>query len=85
MTLADKKDVLAAGQLKITGDGRVRVIDNQSGHYRPSVSEAMKFTELFRGLGLNLKDTRFQAWEFHSDAVGFVIGRTLMMNEIQKK
>lgn len=85
MTLADKRDVLAAGQLKITGDGRLRVIDNQSGHYRPSVSEAMKFPELFRRLGVNLKDTRFQAWEFHSDADGFVIGRTLMINEIQKK
>lgn len=39
--LGNADDVMAAGQLKIDGQGMIRRIDNSSGHYRPTV-EKMK-------------------------------------------
>lgn len=53
-TLGNADDVLAAGQLKVDGDGMIRRIDNNSGHYRPTVEEALKYPELFEQAGFNL-------------------------------
>lgn len=53
-TLGNAEDVLAAGQLKVDGYGMIRRIDNNSGHYRPTVEEASKYPELFEQAGFNL-------------------------------
>jgi hypothetical protein len=73
-TLANGEDVLAAGQLKIDGSGRIRSIDNGSGHYRPTVKESLRFPDLLRAKGLNLTGARFISNEFHTNAAGNITG-----------
>lgn len=53
-TLGNADDVLAAGQLKVDGNGVIRILDNNSGHYRPNLEEASKYPGLFEKAGLNL-------------------------------
>ena len=62
-TLANGQDVLAAGRLKLTGEGQVRLINNLSGHYRPTVSEASAYPALFEKLGVNVSGARLQLWD----------------------
>lgn len=75
--LGNGQDVLAAGQLKINGEGQVKRIDNLSGHYRPTVSEAMRYQTLFEKLGLDLNNTWLEYYRFDIDADGIVINSYL--------
>lgn len=70
-TLANGQDVLAAGRLKLTGDGRVRLINNLSGHYQPTVSEASAYPAMFQRLGVDVSEARLQLWDI-LDAGGYV-------------
>ncbi|MDO4879801.1 MAG: RHS repeat-associated core domain-containing protein [Capnocytophaga sp.] len=62
--LGNREDVLAAGQLKLNGQGQIRRIDNLSGHYRPTVLESSQFPDIFKKMGLNIKGATFIVWEF---------------------
>lgn len=55
--LGNADDVLVAGQLKVDANGMIRRIDNNSGHYRPTVEEALNYPSLFEKSGLNLDKT----------------------------
>jgi len=55
--LGQGQDVMAPGQLKINGQGQIKRIDNLSGHYRPTVQEAMSYEDLFKNLGLDTDKT----------------------------
>ncbi len=68
--LGNRKDVLAAGMMKITGSGKIRRIDNLSGHYAPTVEEAMQFPKLLREMGFDLKGATFEA--YHITDVDYV-------------
>jgi RHS repeat-associated protein len=70
--LGNAEDVKAGGQLKLDGQGRIRRIDNLSGHYRPTVDEAMNYPELFRQNGLNVKNSWLELYDIKVDADGFV-------------
>lgn len=70
--LGNAEDVQAAGQLKLDGQGRVRRIDNLSGHYRPTVNESMNYPELFRQNGLNIKNSWLELYNIKVDADGLV-------------
>ena len=70
--LGDRSDVLAAGQMKLNGKGRVAAVDNLSGHYRPSVEEAARFGDLLRGVGLNVDGTVLNIYSFTLDDDGNV-------------
>jgi RHS repeat-associated protein len=80
-TLAANEDVSAAGQLVLRGDGKVKVIDNLSGHYRPTVAEARRFPALFKSLGINLNKTRLNAFEFTVNKNNLVTNKKLTVNE----
>ena len=71
--LGNGQDVLAAGQLKINGQGQIKRIDNLSGHYRPTVDEAMGYQSLFEGLELDLNKTWLIYDKFDIDADGMVV------------
>lgn len=73
-TLSNGEDVLAAGQLKIDGSGRIRRIDNGSGHFRPTVEESLRVPELLRSLGLNVSGARFLSHRFRVNADGLIVG-----------
>ncbi|NET39902.1 MAG: hypothetical protein F6K19_49440, partial [Cyanothece sp. SIO1E1] len=73
-TLSNGADVRAAGQLKIDGSGRIRRIDNGSGHFRPTVEEASRVPDLLRAQGLDLKGARFLTRKFRINADGLIVG-----------
>lgn len=70
--LGNAEDVKAVGQLKLDGQGRIRRIDNLSGHYRPTVDEAMNYPELFKQNGLNIKNSWLELYDIKVNADGFV-------------
>lgn len=71
--LGKAEDVLAAGQLKVDGDGMIRRIDNKSGHYRPTVEEASRYPELFENTGFNLDKAWLDLDDIKVNADGNVI------------
>jgi hypothetical protein len=79
-TLANNNDVLAAGQMKLSGQGKIRQIDNLSGHYRPSVTEGLRVQDLLNYLGYNTSNTRLKLYEFITDHDGFVVEKNLIIN-----
>lgn len=83
-SLSNNEDVLAAGQLKLRGDGKVTVVDNRSGHYRPTVEEAARYPAILRDVGLDLSQTRLQGFRFHIDDDGFVVRSEKALEEILK-
>jgi RHS repeat-associated protein len=72
--LGDRSDVLAAGQMKISGDGRVTRIDNLSGHYRPTVLEAEGFADALKKAGVNPTGATLNIHDIMVDADGNVLG-----------
>ena len=75
--LGNGQDVLAAGQLKINGQGQIKRIDNLSGHYRPTVDEAMRYQSLFENLGLDLNKTWLEYYRIDIDSDGMVVNTSL--------
>ena len=71
--LGNADDVMAAGQLKIDGQGMIRRIDNSSGHYRPTVEESLNYPQLFEKAGLNLDKSWLDIDSFKIDELGNVI------------
>ncbi|KJD46344.1 hypothetical protein [Paenibacillus terrae] len=71
-TLGNRDEVLAAGQLKINGQGEVRRIDNKSGHYRPTVVEASNYPELFEKAGVKVKGGWIELYKFEINKSGYL-------------
>ncbi|MDQ0172707.1 WXG100 family type VII secretion target [Paenibacillus tundrae] len=71
-TLGGREDVLAAGQLTINGQGEVRKITNQSGHYRPSPEESSMYADLLRDAGVKVKSSWLELYKFDTDNDGYV-------------
>ena len=46
--------VKAAGNLEITKGGKIKLVDLQSGHYKPTYKENQIARELFKKIGLHL-------------------------------
>ena len=82
--LGNGQDVMAAGQLKINGNGQIKGIDNLSGHYRPAVSEAMNYPDLFRNLGLDLNNTWINLYDIQINSTGDVVKLTPIYTKILK-
>jgi RHS repeat-associated protein len=81
-TLGQRQDVLAAGQMKLNGQGKVRGIDNLSGHYRPSVDESARFPEILRSAGVDVKGATLEVSEFTVDENGWVTGRKIVKRQV---
>ncbi|MHA6845114.1 hypothetical protein [Ralstonia syzygii] len=79
-TLAENADVLAAGQMKLSGQGRIRLIDNLSGHYQPTVADGLRVPTLLESLGYDMSGAYLKLYDFTTDVNGFVTGRNLVVN-----
>jgi YD repeat-containing protein len=79
-TLANNADVLAAGQMTLSGKGKIRLIDNLSGHYQPTVEQGLRVPSLLNKLGYDTSGTYLKLYDFAVDADGFVTGRNLAVN-----
>jgi hypothetical protein len=80
-TLSNNADVLAAGQMKINGQGKIKRIDNKSGHFRPTVQESSRVPTLFREMGLDITGSNIQLYRFTIDSDGMVEDITKMIDE----
>ncbi len=77
--LSNGKSVQAAGTMKVA-NGKVRKITNLSGHFRPTVEESRKFPEILRKMGLDLKNTHLELWEYKLNSDGLISGKTKAVN-----
>ena len=69
--LGNAEDVVAAGQIKINGKGEIKRIDNLSGHYQPTVEQAMIYQTLFEQQGLVLNNTWLEYYYIPVDSKGY--------------
>jgi hypothetical protein len=81
-TLSNGADVKAAGGLKIDGAGRIRRIDNGSGHFRPTVGESLLVPDLLKSLGLNVEGARFLAYEYTINSKGLITSLKAVVNKV---
>jgi hypothetical protein len=72
--LANKKPVLAAGTV-VVEEGKITMINNASGHYRPTPAEAENFVKAFQQTGFNMKDAELTIYEFTVDSKNYVTGQ----------
>ncbi|UOY88681.1 hypothetical protein [Bacillus glycinifermentans] len=79
--LANGKDVQAAGKLKINGQGQIRRISNESGHYRPNAEQAKKFPDAFNQTGLNVKNAWLEIHEFESNISDYIVDDKIIFNQ----
>ena len=82
-TLSNNEDVLAAGNIVFKG-GKVRMIDNLSGHFRPTVEEGLVIPKLLKNQGFDVSGANLKLYEFVIDSDGMVDGRSLIVNEYLK-
>lgn len=78
-TLSGGSDVKAAGNLTIKG-GRIRRIDNLSGHFRPTVEEGLRFPELLKKQGLDVSGANLKLYKFDIDLKGYVNNISTIVN-----
>lgn len=69
--LGNADDVLAAGSIK-TKNGWISEIDNLSGHYKPTLEEALNFEKLFKIVNLPIKRANLKIYKFVENTNGYV-------------
>lgn len=70
--LANNESVQAAGSIVIKG-GKIRLIDNLSGHYKPTLEQALKYKEIFEKAGLKTEGTLQQIFKVKQNDAGEII------------
>lgn len=78
--LANGNPVQAAGTMKVNSQGYIRYIINDSGHYQPTVSEAMNYLDIFENAGLNVDNTWIRIDNFTSSSSNYVIDSEVFYN-----
>lgn len=82
--LANRQPVLAAGQLELDECGKIKKIDNLSGHYQPTVQQAMRFQALLSNLGADLRNTLLTYYTIKLDSSGFPSEAVLVYSNMIK-
>jgi hypothetical protein len=82
--LANAEEVVAAGNLRFS-KGKIVGIDNLSGHYRPTIEEAIKYKEIFMNLNHPIKRAFLDVFEIIHNEAGYVTKRIKVKSiEIKK-
>lgn len=71
--LGNRENVLAAGSMSFK-NGRISELHNLSGHYRPTIEEAMRLEKILQELGIPIKKARYDIYIIHANEEGFVTG-----------
>ncbi|MDN3575880.1 hypothetical protein QWZ03_03725 [Chitinimonas viridis] len=79
-SLANNANVRAAGQMMLSGKGDIHLIDNLSGHFRPTVAEGLRVPELLNDLGLKTNGAYLKLYDLTLDSDCFVTNSTLTIN-----
>jgi hypothetical protein len=75
--------VKAAGEIEIS-NGIINKITNASGHYTPSVGDAMNYLRIFQELNINVSNTTLEIFKF-SKITGFTSFKTIAPNSLSRK
>lgn len=78
--LANGNSVQAAGKMKVNSKGYIRNIINDSGHYQPTVSEALNYPNILRSTGLNVDNAWIRVDSFTSSLSNYVIDSKVFYN-----
>ena len=79
--LAQGEDVIAAGELRLSGHGEILYITNRSGHYQPTLEQATQFELIFSELELDLSKTWRRYFLFEVDEYNIVEKDILKIHE----
>ncbi|MEY8268790.1 PAAR-like protein [Lachnospiraceae bacterium 64-25] len=71
--LSGGQNVQAVGTMKVNSQGYIRNITNKSGHFQPTVSEAINYPEIFRSSGLNIDNSWIRISEFTTSMSNYVV------------
>lgn len=66
--------------MKVNSQGYIRNIINDSGHYQPTVNEALNYPNIFRNIGLNVDSAWIRIDEFNSSLSNYVIDSKVFYN-----
>ena len=78
--LSNGNSVQAAGTMKVNSQGYIRLISNESGHFQPTVSQAMNYPDIFRSIGLNVDNAWIRLSDFSSSMSNYVINVDIFYN-----
>ncbi|MBR1853308.1 MAG: Hint domain-containing protein [Lachnospiraceae bacterium] len=78
--LAGDQNVQAAGTLKVNCQGYIRIITNESGHFQPTLSEALNYLQIFRHYGLDIENAWIRISEFDTSLSNYVIDSKVFYN-----
>ena len=78
--LANGGNVQAAGTIKVNSQGRIRLITNESGHFQPTVSEALNYPTVFGNIGLDVNNSWIRIGEFTTSKSNYVIDSRIYYN-----
>ncbi|MBR1930230.1 MAG: hypothetical protein IJ833_01970, partial [Lachnospiraceae bacterium] len=78
--LSGGRNVQAAGTIKVNSQGYIRNITNKSGHFQPTVSEALNYPQIFRNSGLSVDNTWISISEFDTSLSNYVIHSKVFYN-----
>jgi hypothetical protein len=75
--LSGAKDVRAAGSI-VFGKGRITKFNNLSGHFKPTVEEAMRYERIFKNAGIKIRRALFEVYEFILNTEGYIKDKKLV-------
>ena len=78
--LAKGQNVQAAGTMKVNSQGYIRNITNESGHFQPTVTEALNYPQIFKNSGLTIDNTWIKVSEFNTSMSNYVINSKVFYN-----
>lgn len=82
--LANGKSVQAAGTMKVNTQGYIRLITNESGHYQPTVTQAMNYPDIFRNAGVIVDNAWIRISEFKTSMSNYVVDKNIIYHGIIK-
>jgi len=75
--LGNTEDVLAAGSMKIKR-GKITLIDNLSGHYKPTLEETLRFLDILKEINIPIKRANLKVFKIISNSKGYDIEKNLI-------
>ena len=67
----------AAGKMKVNSQGKIRLVTNESGHYQPTVEQALNYPDILRKAGLNIDNSWIMINIFEASSSNYVIDSEL--------
>lgn len=70
-----------SGTIKVNSQGYIRYITNESGHFQPTVSEALNYPQIFRDSGLIVDNAWIKVSEFFTSMSNYITDTKVFYND----